>query len=99
MTDDSTPTDGARPLSDLHPLEAAAQRGREFNERLVSTARAAGISTVDAYEQAVKRLTDAEEKMVDTSRGDWLSTLTHAHVGLVRDVSTAFADATRSLIG
>jgi predicted RNA-binding Zn ribbon-like protein len=80
-------------------VEEAATRIRELNERLIETSKAAGNTTLDAYEKALTSLVDFEEKIAGASQLEGVTALAQTHAAFVRDVSTAYTQAARDLLG
>ena len=89
----------ANPLNiDLGHYEEAAERIRVLNERLITSAKAAGSTTLDAYEKALTSLVDFEEKVAGASQLEWVTALAQTHAAFVRDVSNAYTKAVRELL-
>ena len=89
----------ANPLNiDLGHYEEAAERIRVLNERLITSAKAAGSTTLDAYEKALKSLVDFEEKVAGASQLEWVSALAKSHATFVQDISAAYTKAARDLL-
>jgi hypothetical protein len=79
--------------------EEQAARIRALNQQLIEAAVAAGSVTVDAYERTLQTLVDFSETVTGATQVEWLSALVQAHADFVRDVSTAYTTALRSLLG
>jgi len=83
---------------DLGSFEEAAARIRGLNERLITSSRAAGNTTLEAYEKALESLVGLEEKVAGASQLEWVSAIAQTHAKVVRDMSAAYAKAARELI-
>jgi hypothetical protein len=101
MAPTSTPDPGKPP--DVH-LDAyqdayseAATRIRDMNERLIESAKVAGLSTLDAYEKVLRSLLDFEQKLAGATHLDWVSALAQTHASMVRDLTVAYSKAAREL--
>jgi hypothetical protein len=94
MTESSPST----PLSDPAAIEAAIARIRELNERLIESAKTAGLVALDAYEKALKSMVDFEEKVASASQLDWVSAVAATHAKFVQDVSAAYINAARQTL-
>jgi hypothetical protein len=83
---------------DLGTFEEAAARVRELNERLITSSRAAGNTTLEAYEKALESLVGLEEKVAGASQLEWVTAIAQTHAKVVRDMSAAYAKAARGVI-
>jgi len=79
-------------------VDAAVQRIRDLNERLVESAKTAGHASLDAYEKALQSLVDFEEKAASASQLDWVSNIAAAHAKFLQDVSSAYVQAARQAL-
>jgi methionine synthase II (cobalamin-independent) len=99
MASESTPRSQNASAVDLGPYEEAAARIRALNERLIESAKAAGLGTLEAYEKALRSFLDLEEKVAGATRLEWVSTLAQTHAAVVRDLAAAYTKAARDLFG
>ena len=76
-------------------VDAAAQRVRKLNERIISAGKDAGESTLSSYESALKAIAGAIEKGPGSSEVEWISSLATAQAKFIRDVTTAWTKAAR----
>jgi hypothetical protein len=81
----------------LEAHQEAAGRIRELNERLINSAKAVGISTMEAYEKVLESLLDFEQKCAGATQLDWVSALAQTHAALLRDLTVAYSKAAREL--
>lgn len=79
-------------------FEAASERVRDLNERIISETKKAGNVTLDAYESALRTIADYTEKVGAASPIEWVSTVTQAQADLTRDLATAYTKAARTLL-
>lgn len=83
---------------DLSSYEDAAARIRELNERLIENAKSAGLTALEAYEKALENLLNLEQKAAGATQLEWVSAIAETHANVVREVSSAYAKATRDLL-
>jgi predicted RNA-binding Zn ribbon-like protein len=95
-TQTTTPT--TKNVVDPAAFEEAAERIRALNERLIEGAKAAGLTSLDAYETALKSLVDFETKVAGASQLEWVNALVTTHAKFVQDVSAAYTKAARDLL-
>lgn len=86
------------PFGDSAAVEAAIERIRELNERLIATSKSAGLVALDAYEKALKSMVDFEEQVASASQLDWVSAVAATHAKFVQDVSSAYINAARETL-
>ena len=79
-------------------LEAAAQRLRRLNERIIEAGKEAGETTLSSYEKALKAIASAVERGPGSSDIDWISNLATAHAKFIRDVTTSWTSAARDML-
>lgn len=79
-------------------VEAAAERIRELNERILTSAKQAGHVSLDAYEKALESLVDFEQKAAGATQLDWVSAVANAHARFISEVSGAYVNASRELL-
>ena len=78
-------------------FEEADSRIRTMNERLIESARAAGIGALDAYEAVLTSLLDLEESLAGATQLDWVTALAQIHAAVIRDLTVAYSRAAREL--
>jgi hypothetical protein len=79
-------------------LEAAAQRLRKLNERIIEAGKDAGETTLTSYEKALKSIASTLERGPGSSDVEWISNLATAQAKFIRDVTTAWTSAARDMI-
>jgi hypothetical protein len=79
-------------------VEAAAERVRELNERIIDAGKSAGRGTLDLYESALKTVADSLERGPGSSDIEWLSQIATAQADFIRDLTTAWASAAREAL-
>jgi hypothetical protein len=79
-------------------LEAAAQRLRKLNERIIEAGKDAGESTLTSYEKALKTIASTLERGPGSSDVEWISNLATAQAKFIRDVTTAWTTAARKVL-
>jgi hypothetical protein len=84
----ATPADAA--------LEAAAQRLRKLNERIIEAGKEAGETTLASYEKALKAIAGTLERGPGSSDIDWISNLATTQAKFIRDVTAAWTSAVRA---
>ena len=79
-------------------FEAAAQRLRKLNERIIDAARDAGESTLSSYEKALKSIASTIERGPGSSDVEWISNLATAQAKFIRDVTASWTKAARKML-
>ena len=79
-------------------LEAAAQRLRKLNERIIEAGKEAGETTLSSYEKALKAIASTIERGPGSSEVDWISHLATTQAKFIRDVTTAWTSAARGVL-
>jgi hypothetical protein len=79
-------------------VEAAAQRLRKLNERIIEAGREAGESTLTNYEKALKAIAGSLERGPGSSDIEWISNLATAQAKFIRDVTTSWTKTARDLL-
>jgi hypothetical protein len=83
----------------LYPdLDAAGERVREANERLLEAGRKVTTAYLDGFERYVSGLTQFERKLGAQSQVETVSSLFDAHAKLTDDLTSAGVAAARDLI-
>jgi hypothetical protein len=93
----STKASASAPAADPR-LEAAAQRLRKLNERIIEAGKEAGETTLSSYEKALKAIASAVERGPGSSDIDWISNLATTQAKFIRDVTTAWTSAARGML-
>jgi hypothetical protein len=79
-------------------VEAAAQRLRKLNERIIAAGRDAGESTLSSYEKALKTIASSLERGPGSSDVEWVSNLATAQAKFLRDVTASWTAAARKVL-
>jgi len=79
-------------------LEAAAERLRKLNERIIEAAKQTGETTLTNYEKALKSIASAVERGPGKSDIDWVSSLASAQAKFIRDVTDSLAKTARKAL-
>ena len=85
----------ASPSSPEARLEAAAERLRRLNERIIEAGKQTGEATLSSYDKALKAIAGAVERGPGTSEVDWISYLATTQAKFIRDVTQAWTSAAR----
>ena len=94
----SSRADSASSASADERFEAAAQRLRKLNERVIEASRGAGEGVLSSYEKALKTMAAAIERGPGRSDVEWISQLATTQAKFIRDVTEAWASATRNMM-
>jgi hypothetical protein len=81
-----------------HNVDAAAERIREVNERIIESSRKAGTTYLDLYEKTLNSIADYQEKVGEQSQVDWVTTIANTQAEFTRELASAYSSAARSLI-
>jgi hypothetical protein len=79
-------------------VEAAADRIRELNERIIEAGKSAGRGTLDIYESTLKTVADSLERGPGSSDIEWVSRIATAQADFIRDLTKAWASAARKAL-
>ncbi len=79
-------------------FEAAADRVRDLNEKLIVTAKKSGTASLDAYEKGLTTFVDFQQKVAGASQLDWVSTVVQAQTDFLTEVSAAYTSAAREVL-
>jgi hypothetical protein len=85
--------------NNLYPdLEAAGERIREANERVIEAGRTVTRAYLDGFENYVNSLTQFERKLGAQSRVEGVSGLFDAHAKVTEDITSATVSVARELV-
>ena len=79
-------------------FDAAADRIRGLNEKVIEQAKKQGNVSLDAWEKSLQALVDFEQKAAGASQLDFVKALTDAHVNFLSSTSEAYLKAARELL-
>lgn len=79
-------------------VEAAAERVRELNERIIGSSKKAGNVYLDMYEKTLHSIADYQEKVGKQSDVEWIGTITDAQARFTRDIAEAYTSSARSFL-
>jgi hypothetical protein len=79
-------------------FEAAAQRLRKLNERVIEASRGAGEGVLSSYEKALGTMAAAIERGPGRSEVEWISQLATTQAQFIRDVTEAWVSAARNMM-
>jgi hypothetical protein len=81
-----------------HNADAAAERIREVNERIIESSRKAGNTYLDLYEKTLSSIADYQDKVGEQSQVEWVTTIANSQANFTRELAGAYASAARSLL-
>jgi hypothetical protein len=79
-------------------FEAATERGREANDRLLEAGRKVSAAYLDGLEKYVVGFAQFERKLGEHSQVEAIASLLDSHAKLTEDVAKTSISATRELI-
>jgi hypothetical protein len=79
-------------------FEAAAERLRKLNERIIDAGKKTGGATLSSYEAALNAIAGAVERGPGSSDIEWVAQLATTQAKFIRDVTEAWTSAARDLI-
>jgi hypothetical protein len=79
-------------------LEAAAQRLRKLNERIIQASREAGETTLTNYEKALKTIASTIERGPGSSDIEWVAQLASAQAKFIRDTLAPLTQRARKAL-
>lgn len=86
------------PTNNPSDLDAAAERIRQLNERILESARATGLSALDVYEKSLKSIADMQQAVGKTTSVEWFSAIAAAQANFTREMTEAYTSAARDLL-
>jgi hypothetical protein len=86
------------PNADRSDFDAAAERIRQLNERILESARNTGVSTLEVYEKTLKSIADMQEAVGQASSLQWFSAIAAAQANFTREMTEAYTSATREVL-
>ena len=78
--------------------EAAAERIRELNERVLEFGKKAGVQFLEAYESNMKTFADFGDKFADSAQTERVATAVRAQTDFTRELTKLYSTATRDLL-
>ncbi|MEA2296253.1 MAG: hypothetical protein QOE86_3892 [Solirubrobacteraceae bacterium] len=84
--------------NDGSAADAAADRIRELNERIIDASRKAGSQYLDTYEKTLQTIADYQQKAAESSSVDWVSTIMNAQAEFTRQLAQAQVQAGREML-
>jgi hypothetical protein len=78
--------------------QAATERIRELNERILDYGRNAGLAYLEVYESTLKTFADYQEQVGGAVPVESLASIAKAQANFTRDVVTAYAQNARNLL-
>jgi hypothetical protein len=91
-------TGSSFPTIDLSAFEDAAARVKELNEKMIASAKSAGLVSLDAYEKALQGMIDFQEKAAQATGLEWVVTAAHTQTALVKEVNAAVSKTAREML-
>ncbi|MEO6956469.1 MAG: hypothetical protein ABI137_06970 [Antricoccus sp.] len=78
--------------------DAAADRIRDLNEKVMTAAKQTGNISLDAYEKTLSSMLDFEKKVAGASQLDFVTALASAHASFVTSMSDSYTKAAREAL-
>ncbi len=79
-------------------VEAATERIRYLNERIIDSAKKAGGVYLDTYEKSLKSIADFQETVGGATGIEWVSTVASSQANFTRSVADAHTSAAREVL-
>ncbi len=79
-------------------VEAAAERIRDLNERIIDSAKKAGGVYLDTYEKSLKSIADFQETVGGASGVEWVSAVANSQANFTRSMADAYTSAAREVL-
>lgn len=92
----ATATQSKRTQTD--EVQAAADRLRDLNEKIIENGRKAGNVYLDLYEKTLKTIAETTEKAGSQSQIEWVQTFAKAQADLTREIAEAYVQASRQFL-
>ncbi len=78
--------------------DAAAQRIRELNERIIETGQRTGLASLDLYEKTLKSIADMQQTVGEASQIQWFSQIAAAQANFTREMAETYTTAARQFL-
>ncbi len=92
----ATATQNKRTQTD--EVQAAADRLRDLNEKIIENGRKAGNVYLDLYEKTLNTIADLSEKTGSQSQIEWVQTFAKTQADLTREIADAYVQASRQFL-
>jgi hypothetical protein len=79
-------------------VEAAAERIRNLNERIIDSAKKAGGVYLDTYEKSLKSIADFQETVGGATGIEWISSVANSQASFTRSMAEAYTKAARETL-
>ncbi len=79
-------------------VEAAAERIRDLNERIIDSAKKAGGVYLDTYEKSLKSIADFQETVGGATGIEWVSSVANSQASFTRSLAEAYTSAGREAL-
>lgn len=79
-------------------VEAAAERIRGLNERIIDSAKKAGGVYLDTYEKSLKSIADFQETVGGATGIEWITSIANSQASFTRSMAEAYTTAAREAL-
>ena len=79
-------------------VQAAADRLRDLNEKIIENGRKAGNTYLDLYEKTLKTIADFGERAGSQSQIEWVQAFAKTQADLTREIADAYVQASRQFL-
>ncbi len=79
-------------------VEAAADRIRNLNERIIDSAKKAGGVYLDTYEKSLTSIADFQETVGGASGVEWVAAVANSQANFTRSMAEAYTSAAREVL-
>lgn len=79
-------------------VEAAANRIRDLNERIIDSTKKAGGVYLDTYEKSLKSIADFQETVGGATGIEWVSAVANSQANFTRSIAEAYTSAAREVL-
>lgn len=79
-------------------FEAAAERIRGLNERILESASTAGEVYLNLYERSLENIAQFQERAAQGTDNEWVTAMATAQANFTRDLASAYSSAARTLL-
>ena len=80
------------------PVQDAAERVADLNEKAVATTKKASEAYLSSYEKAVVTLADTYEKATSATKIEWVASIGSLQADATRQITRAYTSAVRELV-
>lgn len=79
-------------------IEAATERVRTLNDKVLTAAKQTGTMSIDAYTQSVQSMLDFGLKIADSTKVEQISEIAKTQASIINEMTNTYTQAARDLL-